>query len=175
MVVKNSGVKVGNKVTFHGLPIIKKHPKSNITIGENSVICSDSLKTDLGVNHPVILNTMSADAFINIGKNVGISGASICALGGVIIGDDCLIGANVLIFDNDFHTLDPKERNNKEIIKAKNVIIHENVFIGANSLILKGVTIGSNSVIGAGSVVTKNVPQNSIYSGNPAKLINLLD
>ncbi len=58
--------------------------------------------------------------------------------------------------------------------KVKNVIISDNVFIGAGSIILPGITIEKNSIIGAGSVVTKDVPKNSIYAGNPAKLIKVL-
>ena len=53
----------------------------------------------------------------------------------------------------------------------KPVIIENSVFIGAQSIILKGVTIGKNSIIGAGSVVTKNVPANQIWAGNPARFI----
>ena len=51
------------------------------------------------------------------------------------------------------------------------VIIEDNVFIGARSIILKGVTIGRNSIVGAGSVVTKSIPSNQIWGGNPAKFI----
>ena len=78
------------------------------------------------------------------------------------------------IFDTDFHALNPIIRNSKNDIKnriEKPVIIKDNAFIGAHSIILKGVTIGENSIIGAGSVVTKSIPDNQIWAGNPAKFI----
>ncbi|MNL65825.1 2,3,4,5-tetrahydropyridine-2,6-dicarboxylate N-acetyltransferase [compost metagenome] len=58
-----------------------------------------------------------------------------------------------------------------ETIKKEPIIIEQDVFIGANSIILKGVTIGARSIIGAGSIVTKNVPADEIWGGNPAKFI----
>jgi acetyltransferase-like isoleucine patch superfamily enzyme len=67
-----------------------------------------------------------------------------------------------------------KRSDKKHAVKLK-VIIEDNVFIGAHSTILKGVTIGKNSVIGACSVVTKNIPPNEIWAGNPAKFIKFLD
>lgn len=80
-----------------------------------------------------------------------------------------------MIYDTDFHSLDPTIRLSKtmDIISAKwgKVSIGNHVFIGAHTTILKGITIGDNSVIGACSVVTKNIPSNEIWAGNPAKYI----
>ena len=93
---------------------------------------------------------------------------------GIHIGDDCLLGYNVEIIDSDFHDLDPLlRRGGKNILKAP-VAIQNNVFIGNNVTILKGVTIGENSVIGSCSVVTRNIPDNVIAAGNPAKIISKL-
>ena len=78
------------------------------------------------------------------------------------------------VYDTDFHSLDPAVRNSENDLKErveKPVLIKNNAFIGAHSIILKGVTIGENSIIGAGSVVTKSVPDNQIWAGNPAKFI----
>jgi acetyltransferase-like isoleucine patch superfamily enzyme len=85
------------------------------------------------------------------------------------------IGGNVVIYDTDFHSLNPLERNhipeNLNSLQAKPVLIKKGVFIGAHSIILKGVTLGENAVIGAGSVVTRDVPSNEVWAGNPAKFI----
>ena len=83
-------------------------------------------------------------------------------------------GGGTSVYTTDFHSLDPIIRASKDDqkhSKSAHVVICDNVFIGAKCIILKGVTIGENSVIGAGSVVTKNVPANQIWAGNPAKFI----
>ncbi len=104
-----------------------------------------------------------------IGKNVFIN--SCCRFqdnGGIEIGDRTMIGPNVTIVTLN-HDINPETRVNAT---PKPVKIGKNVWIGADCTILPGVTIGENCVIGAGSVVTKNVPNNVIVAGNPAKLIN---
>ena len=89
-------------------------------------------------------------------------------------GNNVMIGGNTVIYDTNFHSLDPSLRNtNNDKVYAKKaaVNIKDNVFIGAHTTILKGVTIGENSVIGACSVVSKDIPPNEIWAGNPAKFI----
>jgi len=167
-------VSTAGGVCFYGMPIISKAVNSEIVIGENCVICSDSEMTALGVNHPVVLRTLRPGAEITIGDNTGISGGTICAAVSVVIGKDCLIGANVTITDTDFHSINPVGRryNSDSLeIDAKPVIIDDNVFIGTGAIILKGVRIGKNSVIGAGAVVSKSICSDSIAVGNPAKTI----
>lgn len=174
IVMKTHGVTLGKRCEFYGLPIILKHPDSTITIMDDVVLCSHSAYTDLGVNHPVILKTLREAAAIYIDSGAGLSGTTICAAKKVHIGKDALIGANVAIFDTDFHAKEPNNRRynkNPNQIAAKEVCIQDNVFIGTNVLICKGVTIGSNSIIGAGSVVVKDVEASKIYAGNPAREI----
>lgn len=113
-------------------------------------------------------------AEIRIGKNVGISQSALVSHCSIVIGDNVDIGGGTLIFTSDFHSLDYKIRMSKDDQKCKvnsPVIIEDNVFIGARSIILKGVTIGRNSIVGAGSVVTKSIPSNQIWGGNPAKFL----
>lgn len=114
------------------------------------------------------------NAELIIGDNVGISQTALICHKSIKIGNNVKIGGGVSIYDTDFHSLDPEIRKSKEDIKnriEKAVVVKDNAFIGAHSIILKGVTIGKNSIIGAGSVVTKPVPDNQIWAGNPAKFI----
>ena len=87
----------------------------------------------------------------------------------VTIGDDCFIGPNVSIY-TACHSTDPTERNTR-IEWAEPVTIGDNVWIGGSVTILPGVTIGDNVTIGAGSVVTKDIPSDTVAVGNPCKVI----
>lgn len=105
---------------------------------------------------------------IHIGKKVFInSGCKFQDWGGIFIGDGVLIGHNVVLATID-HDLRPQSRRG---MYPKSIKIGRNVWIGSNSTILPGVTVGDNAVIGAGSVVTRDVPENMVVAGNPAKVI----
>jgi acetyltransferase-like isoleucine patch superfamily enzyme len=105
---------------------------------------------------------------IQIGKNVFINHAcTLLDLGGITIEDDVLIGPKVSIITEN-HPVNP---NDRKMLDLKSVIIMRNAWIGANSTILPGVTIGENSVVAAGSVVTKDVPANTVVAGIPARVI----
>lgn len=105
---------------------------------------------------------------INLGKNVFINfDCTFLALGGITIEDDVLIGPKVsLITEN--HPLDPQQRKG---LVGKPILIKKNAWIGANATILPGVTIGENAVIAAGAVVAKDVPDNTVAGGIPARII----
>ena len=135
-------------------------------------ICSNSL----GLIQPCVFNISSPGSMLAIGNNVGISGSTLCASKSIIIGNNVLIGSGCLITDSDSHPMDWKERINGGENKTSwsGIVIEDNVFIGARSIVLKGVTIGEGAVVGAGSVVTKDVPANTVVAGNPAKLIRCL-
>lgn len=163
------GYRIGKKVTFQNYPIIESINGSKITIGDNVVICSDSKFTALGINHKVIIRTLTSAAKIYIGNNCGISGATICAAEEIKIGENTMLGANVSIMDTDFHPIQHKNRRyNKEWtnVKCRPVNIGNNVFIGTNAIILKGVSIGDNSIIAAGAIISKNIPANVIAYPN---------
>lgn len=114
------------------------------------------------------------DATIRIGNNVGISHANIIAFSDVTIDDDVLIGSGVKIWNTDFHPVNYQDRVENKEPSSRPIHIKVGAFIGACSIILKGVTIGKYSVIGAGSVVTHDVPDNEVWAGNPAKLVRKL-
>ena len=105
---------------------------------------------------------------ITLGKGVFINaGCRFQDQGGITIGDNALIGHNVVIATLN-HDMDPSKRGS---MTPKPVKIGARVWIGSGSIILPGVTIGDNSVIGAGSIVTKDIPENSVAVGNPARVI----
>ena len=91
----------------------------------------------------------------------------------VTIGDDCFIGPNVSIY-TACHSTDPVKRNTR-MEWAEPVTIGDNVWIGGDVVILPGVTVGDNVTIGAGSVVTRDIPSNTIAAGNPCRVIKQLD
>lgn len=113
---------------------------------------------------------------ISIGNNVGMSQSAIICHHSITIGDNVKIGGGVKVYDTNFHSLNPSVRRNRDLDlkekKCRPVVIEHDAFIGAASIILSGVTIGANSIVGAGSVVTKSIPANEIWGGNPAKFIN---
>lgn len=109
---------------------------------------------------------------ITIGKDVFInSGCRFQDQGGITIGNDVLIGHNVVLATLN-HGLAPDKRKNLYPAPIK---IGDNAWIGANSTVLAGVTIGVNSIVAAGAVVTKDVPDNVVVGGIPAKVIKKIN
>ena len=144
-----------------------------ITIDSNSVIRGQLLVFTHGGN-------------IKIGKSCYLGeGSRVWSAASVSIGDRVLISHNVNIHDTNSHSIDAKLRyehfttimstghpkDNRYDIVSNKIVIGDDVWIGFNSTILKGVTVGNNSIIAASSVVTKDVPPWTIVAGNPAKII----
>jgi len=105
---------------------------------------------------------------ISIGKNVFInSGCRFQDQGGITIGDNTLVGHNAVMATLN-HGFAPEDRGTTY---PAPIIIGKNVWIGANVTIVAGVTVGDNSILAAGAVVTKDVPENAVVGGVPAKVI----
>ena len=129
--------------------------------------------------------SIGEDGQCTVGDFTLLNGALIMAEEKIEIGSHCLISWNVGIADSDFHPLDPaqrlvdaqalapyfKDRPRRPKLKTAPVKIADNVWIGMNAVILKGVTIGENCVVAAGSVVTKGVEPNTVVAGNPAVVV----
>lgn len=171
---KRRGLRFGKNVVIYGSPLWRRHPASTIFVGDRVVLCSDSRFTALALNHPVKLATIRAGASIDIGADSGISGACIVSAVRISVGKEVLLGANVSIFDTDFHPTNPAGRRHSDAIvdiKAAPVDIRDNVFVGAGAIILRGTDIGRDSVVAAGSVVRGHFPAGAIIAGNPAKMV----
>lgn len=167
-----AGVSIGRGWLCYGLPILQKHRRSTLTVGNRASFRSTRRSNPLGVYHPCILSTRRPHASLTIGDDFGMTGGAIICEQRVTIGHRVWVGANSVIADTDFHPLDPAHRMESPADGATAPVhIDDDVFIGMQVLILKGVTIGTGSVIGAGSVVTRNVPANVIVAGNPARVI----
>lgn len=112
------------------------------------------------------------DSAIRIGRGSVLGNACVLIAEGpgITVGENCLLGPEVMILDSDFHALAPGQRITGRPAMGP-VRIGSNVFIGARAVILKGVTIGDGSVIAAASVVTSDVPPNTIAAGNPHRLV----
>ena len=129
-------------------------------IGDDSIIINQPFRCDYGKQ-------------ISVGKRFFANfNFTVLDEAKVTIGDDCFIGPNVSIY-TACHSTDPVERNSRREW-AEPVTIGDNVWIGGSVTILPGVNIGDNVTIGAGSVVTKDIPSNSIAVGNPCKVMKTL-
>lgn len=169
------GMPWGQGWRFYGAPIIQKHRRSQMRFGSGLQLRSTVRSNPLGPNRPAILATWQAGAVLEIGSNFAMTGGTICAAERILIGNNVTVGANSTIIDTNFHPLDFEHRNRfSSDGETALVIIEDNVFIGMNCLVLKGVRIGQGSVIGAGSVVTQDVPSGVIAAGNPARVIREL-
>ena len=121
----------------------------------------------------IYLEVRSSSAKIEFGDNIFCNNnlKIICDKSFIKIGSCVLIGTNVEIYDSDFHEVNPFTRNSGNH-KCMPVIINDNVFVGSNVRIFKGVEIGENAVIANSAIVTKSFPANVVIGGNPAKIIS---
>lgn len=170
----------GSDVQFKKYPVISGklliRNNGDIQLGEGVIINSSLASNPVGLCSQSVLFTYPG-ASIQIGNNVGISNSLICSMEKIVIEADVKLGGGTQIFDNDFHALqylkrlEPIDSN----IRMAPVTIKKGAFIGCNSIIGKGVTVGQRSVVAAGSVVTKSIPDDEIWGGNPAKFIKVID
>lgn len=138
--------------------------------GNNLII--NTIGVDIFTNSHIVV---CQNAILSIGSNSGITSTAIYCAEKIEIGNYVNIGAGCLVMDTNFHSTNWEIRmdREKDIINAKTapVKIDDFVFIGARSIICKGVHIGEKSLVAAGSVVVKDIPAGELWGGNPAKFI----
>ena len=167
------GVKFLGTVDFVGRPMISVWKHSRMEFGDGVRMNSSTRSNPLGCYQPCVVRTLRPDARIVLARRVGLSGAVLCAVKSIEIGESTILGAGAMIVDTDFHQPSGEwEWNNDYATGAKPVNIGRGVFIGARAIVLKGVTIGDRAIVGAGAVVTRDVPARGVVAGNPARLLN---
>ena len=173
--LKIRGFQISSPIRLFGHPICSRYPGSSIFLGRHVTLDSSARANPLGGSSPCVLRTMTPTSRIRLGDRVGLSSCTIVAGNSIEIGEDTILGAGSMILDNDFHIPGHGFSWLTEYSKnSKPVKIGRGCFIGARSIILKGVTLGDRVVIGAGSVVTKDVPAYSVAAGNPARVVRTL-
>jgi acetyltransferase-like isoleucine patch superfamily enzyme len=148
----------------------------NIRIGENVKINSKMSANPIGGDSKMIL-VCTNGGMIEICDGAGLSNSCLYATQSIFVGKQVMVGGGTKVYDTNFHSVNSNFRlmnPDPDIIRAA-VVIKDKAFIGGHCIILKGVTIGENSVVGAGSVVTKDIPPNQVWAGNPAHFIKNIE
>ena len=171
---KINGVKCGKKCCLEGRIWLSVEDGAKVSVGSGCHITGGRFVNRIGRN---LASSLSAakGAELTIGYGCGISSTCIWAKESIVIGNNVNIGADCLIMDHDAHSLDFQKRHTFADDYAGTatapIRIADDVLIGAKVIVLKGVTIGARAIVGAGSVVTRDIPADEIWAGNPAKFI----
>jgi acetyltransferase-like isoleucine patch superfamily enzyme len=147
--------------------------------GKNSRICPHTRMDVMPFNNFVLGDNSTIEDFCTVNNGVGDViignrtriGMSNVIIGPVTIGNDVMFAQNIVLSGLNHGYQDITVVPHKQPVKKNLIIVEDEVWVGANSVIVAGVTIGKHAVIAAGSVVTKNVPAYSVVGGNPAKII----
>lgn len=170
------GLSVGRRPRIWGRFDVMMFPDSTILIGDDLHMVSSPSRSAITLFSRCSLTTF-AGSEIRIGNRVGLNGTTITSKKRIQIGDGTMIAPNVIIVDSDFHAQWPPESRliSSTADTDREVVIGENVWIGMNTVVLKGSTIGDNTIIGACSLVSGAIPANVIAGGNPARILRPLE
>ncbi len=149
-------------------------PEGGVEIGNNCGIGVRRNSNTIGHFHKTTLSIKSPKAKILIGDNTNLNGVYVGCRENIQIGKNCRIATGCTIIDYNGHVTFSKNRTSGRDTPCP-IIIGDNVWIGINSIVLKGTVIGNNSIISAGSVVKGVFPDNCIISGNPARIVKVMD
>jgi acetyltransferase-like isoleucine patch superfamily enzyme len=168
------GIELGPECKFYGLPLLRRLPQSRIRIGPNCQFRSSAWSNLVGINRPCVVSTLRHAAWLEIGRECGFSGTVIGCASRISIGDRVMCGANTTITDTDWHAMNWRDRYTNVPGKYGPVTIGDDVWLGMNVVVLKGVEIGRRTVVGAGSIVSRSLPEGVIAAGQPAVVIRKL-
>ena len=153
-------VKIGRGLKIHGRLLIRG--PGRVTIGDN-----------VEIGRTVTPCTHDVKAHIVIGDRTFLNGTRFGCQTGITIGRDCILG-DCHLADTDFHSTNPRHRNDPAYVKTAPIRIEDNVWITGLCIVLKGTTIGRDSTITVNSVVTQDIPAACVAGGNPARVIRFL-
>jgi tetrahydrodipicolinate N-succinyltransferase len=165
--IQIAGCEISNGVLVNGIPYLRRKGNGRIILGDRVNINASRWGNWLGTPGAMILSVEDG-ALLELKAGAGVSSSQLIANIGIEIGEDSMIGAGCLICDSDMHEVPLGSGKPTSMAPIK---IGKRVFIGARSIILKGVIIGDGAVIGAGSVVTRDVPAKAMVAGNPAIVV----
>ncbi len=173
--LKMLGCSIGKGFKTDGKLWVWVQKKGAIQLGDHVKVNSRFGSNPVGLNHSSVFQCLG-NGKISIGDHSGFSSVVLSARESIIIGSNVKVGGNVRIFDHNYHSLNFKKRrcpaDDQADCRGRSVKIGDDVFIGTNAIILKGVTVGDRAVIGAGSVVSCDVPADEIWGGNPAHCVS---
>lgn len=159
------------------LRLLRHQHRGKIIVGKGFKCFNRFSSNLIGLIQPCLF-TVFPKAVISIGDDVGISGSTLRCSNRITIGNHTIVGSGCLIIDTDGHPLSASDRRMSDYYrhtKSLPIVIGDDVFIGARCIITKGVTIGNGAVVGAGSVVTHDVPPDTIVAGNPARIVKKIE
>lgn len=162
------GIHLGPHCQFGGRPRFYRHCDSEIIVGASCRFNSAPIFNLAGLNRRCTISTLRPGARIEIGAQCGFSGTVIAAASNVALGCRVRCGANATIMDTDWHPDDPRAG------KDASVTIEDDVWLGMNVTVLKGVTIGRGTLVGSNSLVTKSLPEYVVATGSPARVMRNL-
>jgi len=170
--LRMAGAVVGRGFSANGAVDLSIHPTARVRIGDNVRFISGFGENPCGGFRRLGL-WVGPQAELSIESGVGISNSTLVAMHGIRILESTYIGGDCAIYDTDFHSLGAAQRlvQPDVTVKTAPITIGPRAFIGGHAIVLKGVAIGSEAVVGAGSVVTKTIPAQEIWAGNPARRV----
>ncbi|OYP37320.1 acyltransferase [Rhodopirellula sp. MGV] len=177
--LRNRGALIFNQIAFppgarmRGPVQLRRSKGGQMSFGQDMLLVGSTTFNRAGINHPVQI-VVGSNGVLTIGDCFHMSGGSVFCVERISIGNHVMFGANSKVFDTDFHPVDWQARRAKMAGESAPVEIGDDVWLGADVTVLKGVKIGARTVVAAGSVVVSDLPADCVAAGVPAKPVRKL-